>query len=190
MKNQFKAMAKNSNMRILQINCVYGEGSTGKIVKEIHSHLLSNGIESYVCYGRGEKTTDQNVIRTCSNLYSKANNLLTRITGLMYGGCYASTIRLIRQISLINPDIVHVHCINGYFVNIYELITFLKKAGFPTLTALFALLGFNSGHLLSSIAVSRPFAGVFWITARFMAGNGRNRTFFVVCQLPQKPDRF
>ena len=39
-------------MRILQINSVYGYGSTGKIVNKIHHELLDNGYESFVIYGR------------------------------------------------------------------------------------------------------------------------------------------
>ena len=39
-------------MKVIQINSVYGYGSTGKIVKSIHQNNLENGIDSYVIYGR------------------------------------------------------------------------------------------------------------------------------------------
>ena len=127
-------------MKIMQINCVYNKGSTGKIMGDIHSVLLENGIEGVICYGRGEKTTDKNVYKTCSELYSKANNLLSRFTGLMYGGLFFSTSKLISIIKKEKPEVVHLHCINGYFVNIYRLISYLKKSGIKTVLTLHAEL--------------------------------------------------
>ena len=35
-------------MKICQINCIYGSGSTGKIVRDIHITLKKEGIESIV----------------------------------------------------------------------------------------------------------------------------------------------
>lgn len=125
-------------MKVLQVNCVYNKGSTGKIMGDIHSYFVSERIDSVICYGRGEKTTDKNVYKTCGELYSKLNNLLSRFTGLMYGGCLLSTQKLISIIKKEKPDIVHLHCINGYFVNIYKLIDWLKGSGIPTVLTLHA----------------------------------------------------
>lgn len=137
-------------MKILQVNCVYNTGSTGKIVADIHQELVQNGVESVVCYGRGKKTNEANICKTCGELYSKANNLRSRITGLMYGGCYLSTLRLIAIIKKEKPDIVHLHCINGYFVNIYRLIEFLKVNRINTVLTLHAEFMYtaNCGHAL------------------------------------------
>jgi Glycosyltransferase len=135
-------------MKILQVNCVYNTGSTGKIVYDIHNELLRQGIESVVCYGRGTKITEPNVYKVCSEPYSKINNLLSRFTGLMYGGCFFSTNYLISIIKKEHPDVVHLHCLNGYFVNIYRLINFLKKSGFKTVLTLHAefMHTGNCGH--------------------------------------------
>lgn len=137
-------------MKILLVNCVYRKGSTGKIVYDIHTELLNSGFESVVCYGRGAKTNDDNVYKTCGELYSKFNNLLTRFTGIMYGGCFFSTNKLISIIKKEKPDIVHLHCINGYFVNIYRLITWLKKSNIKTVLTLHAefIHTANCGHAL------------------------------------------
>jgi len=56
----------------------------------------------------------------------------------MYGGCFFSTNKLISVIKKEKPDIVHLHCINGYFVNIYRLITWLKKNKIKTVLTLHA----------------------------------------------------
>lgn len=135
-------------MKVLQVNCVYNSGSTGKIMYDIHSELERKGYESVICYGRGKKTKDINVYKTCGELYSKVNNLISRITGIMYGGCFFSTKKLISIIKKEKPDIVHLHCINGYFVNIYKLISWLKKNNINTVLTLHAEFMYtaNCGH--------------------------------------------
>lgn len=135
-------------MKVLQVNCVYKTGSTGKITADLHNALKKKGIESVVCYGRGKKVNEPNVYKTCGELYSKFNNLLSRFTGIMYGGCFFSTDRLIKIIKKEKPDIVHLQCINGYFVNIYRLVNWLKKNNIKTVLTLHAEFMFtaNCGH--------------------------------------------
>ena len=137
-------------MKILQVNCVYGHGSTGKITRDIHHALLEHGFESVVCYGRGPKSEACHVHRTCNEIFGKANNLISRVTGLMYGGCHFSTRRLMRIIEKEQPDVVHLHCINGYFVNIYSLIQWLKEKKIKTVLTLHAefMHTANCGHAL------------------------------------------
>ena len=135
-------------MKVLQINCVYNKGSTGKIVYTIHTELQKQGISSIICYGRGKKVNEEKVYKTCGEVYSKANNLLSRITGLMYGGCFFSTNKLISIIKKENPGVVHLHCLNGNFVNIYRLISWLKKSKIKTILTLHAefMHTANCGH--------------------------------------------
>lgn len=137
-------------MKVLQINCVYNYGSTGKITYDLHQYLLAQGVESIVCYGRGAKTADPGVIKICSEFYAKANNLLSRVRGTMYGGCYLSTRRLIRIIRREKPDVVHLQCINGYFVNVYKLLEWLKQSGIKTVLTLHAEFMYtgNCGYAL------------------------------------------
>lgn len=125
-------------MKILQINNHYARGSTGKIVQCIHTELKRKGIESIVCYGRGAKSEDPNAHKVCGELYSKVNNLLSRFTGLMYGGLFFSTAKLISIIKKEKPDVVHLHCLNGYFVNIYKLVAWLNKHNVKTVLSLHA----------------------------------------------------
>ena len=135
-------------MKILQVNCVYGTGSTGKIVKDIHNELMQNGIKSVVCYGRGPIVNELNVHKICGELYSKINNVWSRICGIKYGGLNYSTWKLERIILKEKPDVVHLHCINGYFVNIYKIISFLKKHKLKTVVSLHAefMHTANCGH--------------------------------------------
>lgn len=132
-------------MKILQVNCVYGNGSTGKITEVLHHELLRNKIESIVCYGRGIDCNCNGVYRICSELNSKCNHLISKITGIMYGSCRTSTHKLIDLIETEKPDVVHLQCINGYFVNIYRLLDYLKNNYIPTVLTLHAEFMFTGG---------------------------------------------
>lgn len=137
-------------MKILQVNCVYHKGSTGKIVADVHAALKEKGVESLVCYGRGEKVREAGVTKTCGEFYSDLNHFLTYFNGIMYGGCLLSTNRLISVIKKEKPDIVHLHCINGYFVNIYRIVSWLKKHHIKTVLTLHAEFMYtaNCGYAL------------------------------------------
>lgn len=125
-------------MKILQINCVYGVGSTGKITKDIHESLSRKGYDSVVIYGRQNKVENEYVYKLCPEWYAKLNNLRSRISGIMYGGAYISTMAIKHKIKKENPDIVHIQCINGYFCNIFELLKFLKIEKIKTVLTLHA----------------------------------------------------
>lgn len=135
-------------MKVLQVNCVYRKGSTGKIVADVHTALKDKGVESLVCYGRGDRVEEKGIIKTCGELYSDVNHFLTYLNGIMYGGCFFSTNRLISVIKKEKPDIVHLHCINGYFVNIYRIVSWLKKHHIKTVLTLHAEFMYtaNCGH--------------------------------------------
>ena len=138
-------------MKVLQVNNVYADKSTGKITQVVHEGLLADGWESVVVYGRGRTVTAPGVIRLCPNWYGKANNLLSRVTGMPFGGCLLSTWRLMSIIRQEKPDVVHLQCINGYFVNIYRLIRWLKKNKIKTVVSLHAEFMYtaNCGHAFS-----------------------------------------
>lgn len=123
-------------MKILQINSVYKKGSTGNIVFDIHSFLKENNVESYVCYGRGPKINEKNVFKTSSEFSAKINKIWSKITGYVYGGNFSSTRKLIRKIKQIEPDIIHIHNLNDYFVNEYKLLKFIGKNRIKTIFTL------------------------------------------------------
>lgn len=132
-------------MKVLQVNSVYDFGSTGKITADIHRLLPQYGVDSVVCYGRRGKTEDSNVYRICDDFYSHIEHFRANITGIMYGGCEISTQRLIRIIEREKPDVVHLQCLNNYFVNIYKLIEWLKINHVPTVLTLHAEFMYTGG---------------------------------------------
>lgn len=128
----YESDTRVEEMRVVQINCVYKKGSTGKIVADLHGYYQSNRVDSFVIYGRGKTVSDANVRKCGGEVASKGRNFFSRFTGLPYSFAYLNTFRIIRALKRMKPDVVHVHCINGYFVNIYQLFRYLKRNRVPT----------------------------------------------------------
>jgi len=114
-------------MKIVLINVVYKKGSTGVITRDLAEAYRKDGNDVYVLYGRGQKVREPKVCKTAYELESSFQHAISRISGNMYGGMPLSTMRIKRMINMINPDVVHLHCLNGYFVNIPSLLRFLKR---------------------------------------------------------------
>lgn len=119
-------------MKILQLNCVFKKGSTGKIVFDLHRQYQALGHESYVIYGRGQKENVSSVYKCAYELPSKCRNFLARFTGNLYGSGKLATYKIIRCIRKIQPDIVHVHCLNGFCADLYKLLQFLRNENIAT----------------------------------------------------------
>lgn len=114
-------------MKVLFVNSVYGIGSTGKIVRDLSQELIEKGNEVRICYGRKSPIHDNVSKQICSKIEFILDVCLSRLTGLH--GCFSNiaTNRLIREIEEFSPDIVHLHNVHGYYVNIFRLVKFLKK---------------------------------------------------------------
>ena len=114
-------------MKVLQINSVYGIGSTGRIAKDLNDLLIDKGHESYVAYGRESITEDDNVIRIGSKLDNYFHVAVTRLLDRHGFASKKATVEFTKKIDEINPDIVHLHNIHGYYINIKILFDYLKE---------------------------------------------------------------
>ena len=113
-------------MRLLQINSVYGYGSTGRIVKDIHKAALEKGIDSYVAYGRSQYN-DKRLIKIGSKKDLFYHGLKTRFFDQHGLASKNATRRFIEQIRNLKPDIIHLHNIHGYYLNYPLFFDFLKS---------------------------------------------------------------
>lgn len=132
-------------MRVLQINSVCGIGSTGRITTDIHKLLIEQGHESYIAYGRGEAVNCDNAIKIGNNFDVYKHVFMTRIFDKHGFGSKKATKKLIKHIYEINPDIIHLHNIHGYYINIEELFKYLKEANKPVVWTLHDCWAFT-GH--------------------------------------------
>ena len=125
-------------MKILQINVVYRRGSTGKIVACIKEGLLKYDFTPIVCYGRGDTIIEPDVYKVSTEFEAKLHAVLARMAGVDFAFSYFATIKLINIIKKAKPDVVHLHCINGHFVNAYTLLDYLKRTNIKTVLTLHA----------------------------------------------------
>ena len=110
---------------LVQINSVCS-GSTGKIMCSIADEAKKKGYLTYNFFGRGKPKKSDRDIKFEGKLSFYFHILLARL-GFNGHGSYFATKKLVRQLKKINPDIIHMHNIHGYYLNIKVLFKYLKK---------------------------------------------------------------
>jgi len=121
---------------LLQINTVVNYGSTGKIAEEIGEVSIKNGWKSYIAFGRNERTSKSNLIKIGNKFGINLHVLKTRIFDRHGYGSKRDTISLIDRIKEIKPDIIHLHNIHGYYLNIDVLFAYLSESNVPVIWTL------------------------------------------------------
>jgi len=115
-------------VKILQINSVSNAGSTGRIAEGIAKKIRENNWKSYIAFGRYyNKSIYSEEIKFSSKIETYLHVLITRLFALHGFGSYFATKSLIKKIDKIKPDIIHLHNLHGYYMNIKLLFNYLKK---------------------------------------------------------------
>lgn len=123
-------------MKILQINSVCGIGSTGRIATAIHNILVEQGHDSYIAYGRDLPKNCNTSIRIGTKYNNYTHIATTRIFDKHGFGSMKATRDFIREVEKVNPDVIHLHNIHGYYINVELLFDYLKKADKPVIWTL------------------------------------------------------
>ncbi|MCL2365846.1 MAG: glycosyltransferase [Oscillospiraceae bacterium] len=117
-------------MKILQINTVCGVGSTGRIAADLYKIAANHGHVCKIAYGRGQAlgVARDDLIKIGSHAGVYHHVLMSRLTDKT--GCYSklATKLFIKQVKKYNPDIIHLHNIHGYYINIEQLFKYLAQA--------------------------------------------------------------
>lgn len=112
-------------MKVVQINAVYERGSTGTICKNISILLNSMSIENYVLYSNGNSYSE-NGIKYTYNFYIKIQALLSRILGNYGFNSKIATYKLIKNLKMINPNIIHIHNIHSHNLDLKVFFNYLS----------------------------------------------------------------
>lgn len=113
-------------MKLVSINTVCN-GSTGKIMGSISREARNDGFEVFCIYGRRKGYTDipcKKIGGPFSFLY---HVFITTIFDAHGHGSYFKTKELVRELKKINPDIIHLHNIHGYYINYKILFDYLRN---------------------------------------------------------------
>lgn len=132
-------------MRVLQINSVCGIGSTGRIAADIDKILKEKGHESFVAYGRDKSRNCDSTIRVGNHLDNYIHAVKTRVFDKHGFGSKTATKIFISKIEKLNPDIIHLHNLHGYYLNIEILFNYLKQIEKPVVWTLHDCWAFT-GH--------------------------------------------
>lgn len=131
--------------RVLQINAVCNSGSTGRIAEGIGKSAIQHGWDSYIAYGRWTNGSSSKEIKI-GNKFDQWNHVfLTRLFdrhGLASG---AATKMFLKKIDEINPNIIHLHNIHGYYINYKVLFRYLSRKKIPVVWTLHDCWAFT-GH--------------------------------------------
>lgn len=116
---------RKERVLLIDVNCKFS--STGKIVYNLFKGLKEDGREAAICYGRGDEIHEEGIYKFGLDWETNIHAGLARITG--YNGCFSplSTKRLITYIEKFQPDVIHIHELHAYFVNIKPLLEYIKK---------------------------------------------------------------
>lgn len=120
-------------MRILQINATVNSGSTGRIAEDIGRTLLENGHESYIAYGRGDRPSQSKTIKIGSQKDVYKHGVKTLLFDKHGLGSKQATRNFITTIDEINPDVIGLHNIHGYYLNYQVLFQYIKSKQIPVL---------------------------------------------------------
>jgi glycosyltransferase involved in cell wall biosynthesis len=120
-----------SKMKILQINSSVNSGSTGRIAEQIGSQIIKKGHESFIAYGRGNRPSSSKLIK----IGNFKDVLIHGIYSLFFDkhgfGSIQSTKKLLKQIDEIKPDVIGLHNVHGYYLNIELLFNYIKLKNIP-----------------------------------------------------------
>lgn len=125
-------------MKVLQINSVCGIRSTGRICTDIADILKQNGEECKIAYGRENVSENykQYAIRIGNDIDIKLHALISRLFDNTGKCSKRATKKFLKWVDEYNPDVIHLHNLHGYYINLEMLFNYLKKVQKPVVWTL------------------------------------------------------
>jgi putative colanic acid biosynthesis glycosyltransferase len=132
-------------LKVLQINSVCGVGSTGRMTTDLYKVLKEQLHECIIAYGRGNAPNNIDSIKIGLNFDNYIHGLKTRLADNHGFGSVKPTKEFIKKIKDYDPDIIHLHNLHGYYVDIQALFDYLSSANKPVIWSLHDCWSFT-GH--------------------------------------------
>ena len=131
--------------KLLQINITANWGSHGKIAEGIGQAAIKQGWQSYIAYGRWANPSASNLFHIGNRWDEMRHGIASRLFdnhGLMSQKATKSLLQFVRYV---NPDIVQLHNIHGYYLNYPLLFQYLRLHDVPVVWTLHDCWSFT-GH--------------------------------------------
>lgn len=134
-------------MRILEVNSV-PYGSTARIMQNISNKAIENGHIAMMACG-----FSRHILPSMINQYFKIDGIidkflhmeLSKISGNELSFSYFCTLRFINYIDQYQPDIIHLHNLHGWYINIPLFIKYINIKNIPVIWTLHDCWSFT-GH--------------------------------------------
>lgn len=123
-------------MKVLQINTVCGSGSVGRITVDISHALEKAGEECLIAYGRRTAPDGVNAWKFGTNMDMGLHVLHTFFKGEHGFASGRQTKKLIEKIREYDPDVIQLHNIHGFYLDVEQLFDYLRTCGKPVVWTL------------------------------------------------------
>ena len=133
------------SLKVLQINTVCGNGSVGKIAVDLKHTLETAGHSCQILYGRKKAPDGVSAVRIGSDLSMGVHVLDTFFKGEHGFASDKVTQKMLDYINEYQPDLIQLHNIHGFYLNVEMLFNYLKVAGIPVVWTLHDCWSFT-GH--------------------------------------------
>ncbi len=134
-------------MKVLMVNVVCGIRSTGRICTDLAEELEKQGHEVKIAYGREDvpERYKKYAVKISNDINIKCHVAKSRIFDKAGFGSKRDTRKFISWIESYSPDIIHLHNIHGYYLNVEILFRYLKAIKTPVVWTLHDCWAFT-GH--------------------------------------------
>ena len=116
-------------MKILIINSVAGIRSTGRIVTDIAEHFIGAGHECRIAYGR--EVIPEKYQSICYKIGTRLDGYVNAIKARIFDNegfnAKRATKKFIKWADNYNPDVLWLHNLHGYYINIELLFNWIKS---------------------------------------------------------------
>lgn len=124
-------------MRLLQINTAAGRGAAGGIPETLGAMAAGRGMRSVIAAGRPcADGSASELMRVGGRIDFAVHALATRLADRHGLHSRAATLRFIAEAERLDPHIVHLHNIHGYYLHLPTLADWLRGAGRPVVWTL------------------------------------------------------
>jgi len=117
-------------MRVVLINTVCGKsGSVGRITAELLNYAEKNGIDCYAAFSRGKAIgiNPEKGISIGGKVSFYTDIALSRLFDSAGFNNKSATKKLLKKLDELAPDIIHLHNIHGYYIDVELLFDYIKN---------------------------------------------------------------
>ena len=115
-------------MKVFEINTGFISGGPPRVMNGVCDALINRGDDCMVAASRGEMRKDIKSVRVGGKYSPYVNALSARLFDNVGFTAKRATKKLIKEIKAYDPDVIHLHNLHGYYLDIEVLFDYLKSA--------------------------------------------------------------